>query len=160
MTLKSWFRTTALVLVTALGVATAAHADSAGPGGADAAKTYRGPAGRLQQTLGLTDDQVQAIRQIREKHAPEWKQHFQAVRQTQKELRHMVVTGADESAYQAKLAELHTLMTQGLEMRVTTLKEISPILTPEQREKFADAVDQSFRFHGHRRGPRPGPSQG
>jgi Spy/CpxP family protein refolding chaperone len=95
---------------------------------------------------------------VRERHADEWKQHFQAVRQTQRELRHMVVTGADPSAYQAKLAELQTLMNQGLEMRVNTLKEISPILTPEQREKFADAVDQSFHHGGGRRGPRSGQS--
>jgi Spy/CpxP family protein refolding chaperone len=144
----SSLRTVTLVLAAALLVTTAAYAAG---GAMDEGRGHRFQS-RMQQSLGLTDDQVQALRQLRENAAPAFKQHWQSVSQAQRELRRLVVTGADEGAIQAKQAEVENYMKQGLQMRVDMLKAAAPILTAEQREKFVDAMDHAFRFHGHRHG--------
>ena len=113
---------------------------------------HRGWEQRLQQRLGLTDQQTEAIRQIRERQAAAMKQHAQTVRQAQAELRRLVLGEADEGAIQSKLAELQRLLADGAQMRVDRLKELTPILSPEQRQRLAELMSQPRRFH---RGPRP-----
>jgi Spy/CpxP family protein refolding chaperone len=119
--------------------------------------TGRGPDGRraegLKQALNLTDEQVQAMREVRARTHATAKQHYQQFGQVRRELRQLIVSGADEAAIQAKQAEVEALLKQGVQMRVDALREIVPILTPEQRQKFAEVVDQHHRSHG-RRGPR------
>ena len=80
------------------------------------------------------------------------KQHAQTVRQAQAELRRLVLGEADEGAIQSKLAELQRLLADGAQMRVDRLKELTPILSPEQRQRLAELMSQPRRFH---RGPRP-----
>ena len=111
---------------------------------------------RFQQWLGLTDDQMTAIREIRQREAPAARQHFQAVRQAQIELRQAVLNGADDATIQAKAANVQNLLAQGVDLRVRRLQEIAPILTPEQRQKLTTA---SFQGRGPRRHhPRSGES--
>jgi Spy/CpxP family protein refolding chaperone len=126
---------------------------------ADAADTpqaapHRSWESRLQQELGLRDDQVQAMRQIREREATAGKQHVQALRQARAELRRLILSGADQPSIDAKQAQVQQLMVEGLTRRINTLKEITPILTPEQREKFAALMERGGR---HFRGPRQQP---
>ena len=54
----------------------------------------------------------------------------------------------DQAAVQAKTTVVAQLLSQSLEMRVASLQEISPILTPEQRAKFAQMGPGSFRHRG------------
>jgi len=75
-----------------------------------------------------------------------------SIRQAQSELRQLALNGGDQAAIQAKTAAVAQLLSQSLEMRVASLQEISPILTPEQRAKFAQMGPGSFR---HRGGHRP-----
>lgn len=111
--------------------------------------------GRLQQRLGLTDDQVTAIKAAYQKHRDEQKQAWQALRTAQAELRQLALDGGDVGAIQAKTAEVQQLLGQSVATRVKVLQEIGPILTPEQRAKFAAG-------HGHRGGrhQRKAPIQG
>ncbi len=91
---------------------------------------------RLQAELGLSDDQVRAIHQL---HVGQWEARHQlrkALREARTSLRELILTGGDEAAIQAKTAEVQQLLAQALQMRVTTMRGISQILTPEQREKF------------------------
>jgi Spy/CpxP family protein refolding chaperone len=124
---------------------------------ADAADAPQGTAPRswetrLQQQLGLRDDQVQAIREIREREAAAWRQHWQTLRQARAELRRLILSEADEAKIQARHAEVQQLMADGLTRRINTLREITPLLTPEQREKFAAMMEQSRQyFRGSRR---------
>jgi Spy/CpxP family protein refolding chaperone len=97
---------------------------------------------------------VQAIRQIRDREAPAWKQHWQAHRQARAELRKLILSEADQASIDAKQAELQQLMAEGLARRVSTLKEITPLLTPEQREKFTAMMEQHRHSHRHRRAPQ------
>jgi Spy/CpxP family protein refolding chaperone len=141
----------ALILGSTLLVTTAASgtADEAAPG----AQPWRARMmARFQQQLGLTDAQAQAIRDVHARHADSRKQLWQSLRQAQSDLRQLALNGGDSAALQAKSAEVTQLLSQGVSMRVQTLQEISPILTPEQRDKLAQ---MSPRMFWHHRGAQP-----
>ena len=114
--------------------------------------THTAMGSRFQQQLGLSDDQMQAIREVRARHAASGKQVWQSLRQAQSELRQLALNGGDQAAIQAKTAEVSQLLSQSVAMRVASLQEISPILTPEQRAKFAQMGPRMF---GHRGGRAP-----
>ena len=100
---------------------------------------------RLQQRLGLTDDQTKAVEAAFAKHRDEQKQAWTALRTAQADLRKLALEGQDTTA---KAAEVQQLMGQTVTARVKVLQEIGPILTPEQRAKFAEAgMHQGMRHH-------------
>ena len=92
---------------------------------------------RLQERLGLSDQQVTAIREVQDRHRDARGQVFKSLRQAQGQLRELALNSTDDAALQQKAAEVQSLMGQSLQLRVQALREIAPILTPEQREKFA-----------------------
>jgi len=104
--------------------------------------------GHLQQKLGLSNDQVNQIRQVQERHRDERRQIFTSLRQANTELRQLALTGTDDAALQQKTAQVQSLVGQSIALRAQTLKEIAPILTPEQRQAWAQMK------HGGRRGPQ------
>jgi Spy/CpxP family protein refolding chaperone len=104
---------------------------------------------RLQQHLGLTDDQAQAVTAAFAKHRDEQKQAWMAVGAAQADLRKLALEGADTTA---KAAEVQQLLGQTIAVRVKVLQEIGPLLTPEQRAKFAEARMHPGMRH-HRRAP-------
>jgi len=103
---------------------------------------------RLQQKLGLTDDQTRAIGEIYARNARGWKEIGQSIRQARADLRRLVLEVADEGAIQAKQAELQALVADAVQRRTSTLKEIVLLLTPEQRAEYAQLLDH---FAGHLR---------
>lgn len=113
---------------------------------------------RLQHALGLTDEQASQIGQVFQRNRQSSRPHHQAIRAARAELRRLVLTEADQASIQAKEAELQQLLAQTVEMRVQTLKEITPILTPEQREKFAQLMERGGRPGGHHRRHRQPPA--
>lgn len=141
------FRAAALLTLSALAVSTAAFAQE--PKRAHA--RHHAWEERLQQRLGLTDQQVQAIREIRTRNAEARKQHWQQMRAAQTELRRLVLTEADQASIDAKQAEVQQLAAAGVEQRVKMLQAITPVLTPEQREAFAKLGEG--RGHFHKRAP-------
>jgi Spy/CpxP family protein refolding chaperone len=115
-----------------------------------AATAHRGHGmGRLQTRLGLTDDQVTAIKAAYAKHRDAQKQAWQALRTAQTDLRQLALNGADTTA---KTAEVQQLLGQTVAVRVKVLQEIGPILTPEQRVKFAELGSHHGMRH-HRKAP-------
>jgi Spy/CpxP family protein refolding chaperone len=101
---------------------------------------------RFQERLGLSDDQMKAIREVHQRQAPTSRQVWQQLRQAQQELRRLALAGGDESAVAAKAGEVKNLLAQMVDLRVNARREIAQILTPEQRQKLA-----SLHFGGHRR---------
>ena len=142
-------RAVTMFLAATLAAGTVAYAADAPQGTAPRAWETR-----LQQKLGLRDDQVQAIRQIREREAPGWKQHWQVLGQARAELRRLILSEADQASIDAKHAQVQQLMTEGLAKRINTLKEITPLLTPEQREKFTAMMEHGRHFHRYRQPPQ------
>jgi Spy/CpxP family protein refolding chaperone len=108
-----------------------------------------GHANRFQQALGLTDDQMTAIRQVQAQQAPKQKQLRQSLRQGQSELRQLALNGGDPAAIQAKQAEVAQLVNQSTALRVESLQAMAPILTPEQRAKLAQMGDKGHGRRGH-----------
>jgi Spy/CpxP family protein refolding chaperone len=102
----------------------------------------------LREQLGLTDDQVKSIREIRERHWQSMRETVQALREARRALREMVLSDADEATFSAKAAEVKELMGQVLEARARTLQEVSRVLTPEQREKLREL--RPLRLHRER----------
>jgi Spy/CpxP family protein refolding chaperone len=138
------FRTTALALLATVLVAAGAYA--ADPSGA----ATRGPRGAwLQKKLGLSDVQAQQIREIRSRNFAAQGQTWQTLHQTQVELRRLALSGADDATLNAKQAEVQNLLAQAMQARVNTLKEIGPILTPEQRDAYAKLMERGSRGHRH-----------
>jgi Spy/CpxP family protein refolding chaperone len=91
---------------------------------------------RLQTELGLSEDQVQAIRQLHQGQRDVRRQLHVSLRGARQELREAVLSGADASAVQAKTHEVQQLAAQAVQYRVDALQAVSQILTPEQREKL------------------------
>jgi Spy/CpxP family protein refolding chaperone len=147
------FRAATLTLVATLFTATALYA--APP--ADPSRAHRWES-RLQKKLGLTDDQLQAFRQLHATRDIEARrQQHRALRAAETELRRLALNGADEATLAAKQAEIQTLRAQQMQQRVDALKQIGPILSAEQREAFAAMMERGPRGHhrGHQHGPRP-----
>ena len=112
---------------------------------------------RLQATLELNDDQVKAIQEIYTRDADSRRQLVRALRQARSDLRRLALEGADEAAIQHKAGEVEGLLAQGIQLRVRHLQEIGPLLTPEQRERFAQLAPRGpwMRRLPHHR-PAPG----
>jgi len=135
---------TALALSTVLiGAGVAAAADTATSGTPPAGHTNR-----FQQALGLTDDQMAAIRQVHAQQAPKQKQLRESLRQGQADLRQLALNGGDPAAIQAKQAEVGQLLNAALAMRVESLQAMAPILTPDQRAKLAQ-MQNGYGRGGH-----------
>jgi Spy/CpxP family protein refolding chaperone len=145
-------RAVTLTLLASLLAATALHAADARA--TDMTSRWES---RLQQKLGLTDDQLQAFRQVRAARDVEaQRQQHRALRAAQSELRRLALNGADDATLAAKQAEVQALLARQMEERVNALKQIGPILNPDQREAFAKMLERGPRGH-HR---RPAPQQG
>jgi Spy/CpxP family protein refolding chaperone len=128
-------------LALSLGVAVLL-AVAAGP--ADA--TRRGGVERLQSELGLSQGQVTAIQQYRDSQKDTRRQLFRSLREARRTLRELVLSGAADDAIQAKTAEVQTLQAQTVDLQVEGLRQLSQVLTPEQREKLKTLRPR----HGHR----------
>jgi Spy/CpxP family protein refolding chaperone len=92
----------------------------------------------LREQLGLSEEQVQTIRDIHARHWQSMRETTQALRQARRALREMALTETDDATFTAKAAEVRELAGQVLEARARTLQEVARILTPEQREKLRE----------------------
>jgi Spy/CpxP family protein refolding chaperone len=107
----------------------------------------------LQAQLGLSADQVQAIREIHARQRDALRDTARALRDARRDLRAMILTEADEAAVTAKQAEVQELVGRMLEARTQVLREITTVLTPEQRGKMQELRREWPR---HRRAPLAG----
>jgi periplasmic protein CpxP/Spy len=102
------------------------------------ARPHRAALPRLQAELGLSDDQVQAIRQAHEGQRDARKQLRHSLRETRRTLREMVIDGVDDATVQQQTAALQQLLGQAVQLRTESLRAVSQVLTPEQRQKFRE----------------------
>lgn len=151
MSVTNLFRAATLTLVAGLFTVSAVHA-------ADPPTATGQPnrwESRLQQKLGLSEDQLAAFRQLHAtRDVAAQRAHFKALRAAQGELRRMALNGADDATMQAKQTEVNNLLAQSMQQRLAALKQIGPILNADQREAFAKMMEGGWRHHG-----RPHPQQ-
>jgi Spy/CpxP family protein refolding chaperone len=106
----------------------------------------------LQAELGLTEEQVKTIREIRARHLESMRETWRTLREARRSLREMALGETDEATFTAKAAEVRELAGHVLEARVRTLQEVARVLTPEQREKLRELRP----LRSHRRAPLAG----
>jgi Spy/CpxP family protein refolding chaperone len=93
----------------------------------------------IREQLGLTDDQVKAIKEIRSRHWQSMRETVRTLREARRALHDMAwADNTDDATFTAKAAEVRELSGQVLEARVRTLQEVARVLTPEQREKLRE----------------------
>jgi Spy/CpxP family protein refolding chaperone len=92
----------------------------------------------LRDQLGLTEDQIKQIREIRARHWQSMRETVRMLREARRSLREMVLSDTDEATFLAKAAEVKELSGQVVEARARTLQEVARVLTPEQREKLRE----------------------
>jgi Spy/CpxP family protein refolding chaperone len=92
----------------------------------------------LREQLGLTDDQVTAIKEARARNWESMRETVRALREARRALREIALADADDATFTAKAAEVRELSGQVLEARARTLQEVARILTPEQRDKLRE----------------------
>jgi Spy/CpxP family protein refolding chaperone len=113
---------------------------------ADAAYARRAALARLQADLGLSDEQVQAIRQLHTEQRAQRIQLHTSLREARQSLRAAIFSNGDERDIEARTATVQQLLDQTVQLRVQTLRGVSQILSPEQREKLSQ-----LQATGHRR---------
>jgi len=146
------FRAAAVTMIATLVTATALYAAEPATG-ATTDRTTRWE-NHLQQKLGLTEDQLNAFRQLRaSRDVNAERAQFKALRTAQSDLRRMALNGADPTAMAAKETEVQNLLAQSMQRRLEALRKIGPILNADQREAFAKMMDHPRGFH-HRGQPQ------
>lgn len=144
----------AIMLLLAVAVLGAAGPAVAGPGPAGQEPGAR--AERFQQWLGLTEEQMAGIKAIHERQRDARRQLVRRLHAARAELRRLSLAGGEEGLIQARTEEIAQLARQLTELRVKTLQEMAPLLTPEQREKLAAAGRGPHRHRpGHPIAPGP-----
>ena len=103
---------------------------------------------RLQSRLELTDDQRRALEEILSRDRQARHQLSVSLRRARAELDRLALDGAAPDVLQGKATEVEGLLAQQLQARVQRLQEIAPLLTPEQRAKFAQLGPKGHRRRG------------
>lgn len=107
----------------------------AGPGG------EHGPRGEgWLERLNLTPDQKQRIQSIRQRYKDPLKQRRAALRQARQELRSLMAGNASQNQIQDKFRQVQSLQQQLAEVQFNSMSEIREILTPEQRQRLAQIM--------------------
>jgi Spy/CpxP family protein refolding chaperone len=92
----------------------------------------------IREQLGLTEDQVKSMKEIRARHWQSMRETVRALREARRALRDMAWADTDDAMFTAKATEVRELSGQVLEARARTMQEIARVLTPEQREKVRE----------------------
>ena len=100
--------------------------------------------GRFIQELNLTEQQQRQIREIRQKYQGQISQQQQELKSARQQLRDMMVGTESNSAIRAKHRQVARLKQNLGELRFETMLEMREVLTPEQRRKFAQMIEQRW----------------
>ncbi|WP_448573007.1 Spy/CpxP family protein refolding chaperone [Trichothermofontia sp.] len=109
---------------------------------------------RLFQALDLTPAQIREIRAIQQRYAPQLTQGRQALRQAHQELSRLMATGTSNEQIRAKFRQVQQLRQQQAATHFESLLAMRSVLTPSQRRKFAELMQERQgaprRPHGER----------
>jgi len=100
---------------------------------------------RLQEKLGLSDDQTKSLQSLFSNNAGNRKQSMSDFRQAMTDFRTAALNG-DASTVASKKDALMTAHGQMLDAQASQLQQIGAILTPDQRTKFAAMKHGGHRF--------------
>ncbi|NJR49148.1 MAG: Spy/CpxP family protein refolding chaperone [Leptolyngbyaceae cyanobacterium CSU_1_3] len=95
--------------------------------------------------LNLSSEQMQQMRSIRGRYKNQLMSKRQAARQAQQELRSLMSGGATAGQIREKYRQAQTLHQQLADTQFNSLLEMREILTPQQRQKFAERMERHRR---------------
>ena len=104
---------------------------------------------KIQEQLGLSEEQRAKIKEHRKKHFAETKELHEQIRGKMEELRkELQKADFDEGKVRAIHSDIKTLRMKEEENRLEGIIEMRKILTPEQYKKFTEMMKE--RFKGNR----------
>lgn len=115
----------------------------------------RGEMGLLRE-LNLSPDQMSRIQQIRSRYRDQLKSDRDAARQAQQDLRTLMAGTANDDQIREKFRQVKELRTKVADAQFNSMLEVRNILTPEQRQRFAQRMEQG-RERMRDRVPNPTP---
>lgn len=98
--------------------------------------------GRLISELDLTPEQQTQIQAIKENYGEEMKALKEQMKPIKEEMRALMVGSADKNTIRTKHQQAQALHSKIQDTRFEQMLEIREVLTPTQREKFAEIMDQ------------------
>ncbi len=101
----------------------------------------KGEMGLLRE-LNLSADQMTKIQQIRTRYRDELKNDREAARQAQQELRTLMAGTANDDQIREKYRQVKDLRAKAADAQFNSMLEIRNVLSPEQRQKFADRMEK------------------
>ncbi|MBW4439719.1 MAG: Spy/CpxP family protein refolding chaperone [Plectolyngbya sp. WJT66-NPBG17] len=104
-------------------------------------RSGRGEMG-LMRELNLSADQMTKIQQIRTRYRDELKSDRDAARQAQQELRTLMAGTATDNQIREKFRQVKDLRAKAADAQFNSMLEIRNVLSPEQRQKFADRMEK------------------
>lgn len=107
---------------------------------------------KLIEQLDLSDEQVQQLNTIRQKYASQLQPLRERIRTTADELRTMMQGEASDTALRMKHKDMVSLRQQMGDLRFESMIEMRKVLTPQQRQEFAQLMQQRRQRDGWNRG--------
>ena len=107
---------------------------------------------KLIEQLDLSDEQVQQLNTIRQKYASQLQPLRERIRATAEELRTMMQGEASDTALRMKHKEMASLRQKMGDLRFESMIEMRKVLTPQQRQEFAQLMQQRRQRGGWNRG--------
>lgn len=116
-------------------------------------RSERGPA-RLMQQLNLSNAQMQQLATIRQKYQQQMMELKQQLQTNRNQLRQMMTGTESAAAIRDKHQQMSNLRQQMESLRFESMLEMRNVLTPQQRQEFAQLMEQHRQQFRHRRGDR------
>lgn len=123
---------------------------------APGARPQRGNKDGLLQQLNLTQQQMQQMQAIRQKYRTQIAPRQQALRQARQELATLMNSTASASEIRSKNQQVEELQQQLQKLRFESMLEMREVMTPEQRAKFVQLMQQRRQQKGQRAGKNRG----
>ena len=103
---------------------------------------------RMKQHLGLTDDQVKKMQDLREKYQPQKQALREKMRDTRKQLRDVMhAEQLDQREVKILANKIGDLKAEKIMLHAKKRSEMNAILTPEQRQKMRDWKQKRHEHH-------------
>lgn len=113
----------------------------------------RPPPRRLFQDLQLSRQQRQDIRAIHQQYSPQTRERAQSLRQTRQDLRAMIAGETSDTEIRDQFQKLEQLTQETLKLRFESMMAIRNVLTPDQRQRLAQKLEERRRRRQQQRRP-------
>lgn len=115
-----------------------------------------GRRGDIMEALDLTEAQKDQLENIRNKYEPRISEQKDALFEAHQTLRQLMTDDASTSEVRRQHQQVQTLHQEMSDLRFESMLEMREVLTPEQREEFADLMEDRRAGRGRGRGFRGG----